>query len=169
MIKFFLLLLFVISSVVYANEIEIEDTFEDLNQICIYNSTNSDIKAQLEDKTNSAANISEMLLDYAGVIEKKSGIGKITIEPDNLRSKVIYYHLNVSGPQNDNYKLVISGNDDGIKASACPTNSLAEIANTSSANIANAALIAGVLVGMIFFAGIVYVLMPSSDHSREWD
>ena len=158
---FSLLFLFLLSSVVYANDIKIKDTFANLNKICIYNSTNSKIKAYLEDKSNSGATVSESLEDFSGVIEEKSGTGKVTIEPDNLRTKVIYYKLYLSGPRTDNYYLHISGDNDGIIASRCPSAALAKISNATPAGIANAALIAGVLVGFIFFAGVVWAFIPN--------
>ena len=157
-----LLSLFFISGVVYANGIKIKNTFGNLNKICIYNASNTNLKIKLEDKTQRWARISEALYDYTGLLINKTRQGKVTIYPKNLRTKVIYYKLYLSGPNRDKYYLYISGGSGGILASRCPTDALAKISNATPAGIANAALIAGVLVGFIFFMGVVWAFIPTT-------
>jgi len=161
----FIFCIFIIN--IYAQDIEIKDTFANLPRICIYNKTGSTIKADLKDNNNEA-NISEVLLDASGVIDSNLSNSEVKVEGDNLREKVVYYILNVSSSSSsDKYDLNISLPSGSGWAGRCPSDAVAKIANTSAANIANAALLAGVVVGLIFFIGFAYALTPNWEHYNE--
>jgi len=164
---FLFLLIFIIN--IYADDITLSSTFKDLPRICIYNKEGTTIKADLKlHNSYDHATLYETLLDASGVIDSNSSDDEVKVEGDNLREKVVYYILNVSSSKEDyQYDLNISGLDAGW-AGRCPSDAMARVANTSAANIANAALLAGVVVGLILFIGFAYALTPNvEDHRYE--
>jgi len=164
---FFLFFIFIFSSVVYANTVEIKSTFGEKNNICIYNSTNTDLTLFLKDKTDSSKTVCIYFRDYAGILKSKCDTQKVTIKPDNLNKNTIYYVADLNGTPEDKYYFKVEGDDDGILAGECPTTALAKISNATPGGLANALIIAGVLAAFIFFAGIVYALTAPPFHKHD--
>jgi len=159
---FFFLFFF---NAIYANTVTILDKFSNTNHICIYNNTNDSLKIKLKDQDDSNDNICIYFKDYSGILASKCDTGEVEVDPDSLRTKVIYYIVDLTANENnDDYNLTIDADDDGMRASECPTNNLAKVSNTTPSGIANAMIIAGVLAGFLFFAGIIFALTP---HIRE--
>lgn len=156
---FFLLFFFIVGA--FANTITIEDTFRNLNRICIYNKEGTTIKALL--KVKKYRKICETLIDASGEIASKCDYKKVYIKADDLREKVVYYILNLWSSDPDlEYKLKIYGSDE-LWAGECPSDGLAKIANTSASNIAGGAFIGGVITALIFFGGIIYAFTPNKE------
>ena len=151
--------LFLLASIVYANTIKINNTFSELNRICIYNNTNTKLKIYLKSKNKANNQVCLTLRDYSGIISQKCDTQKVTITPDNLREKTIYYRLNLGYQEDDDYFLKIEGDDDGIRADECPSVALAKAGATTPENVNLAMLLSGVLASFIFFGGVVWALM----------
>ena len=146
---------------IYANDVTIIDTFNNLHRICIYNKEGTEIKAKLKLTDDSDEEICEELWDASGKIDGDCGNGEVEIDPDGLREKVIYYILDLSiNSENTDkeYNLTLSG--DNIIAGECPTDGMAKLANTTPENIANGAYLAGIATALIFFAGVIYSFTP---------
>jgi len=163
----FFLLFFILSSFIYANTVEINSTFAEKNNICIYNSTNTDLTLSLKDKTDATKTVCIYFRDYSGVLKSECDTEQVTINPQNLNKKTIYYVADLNGTSQDQYSFKIKGDDDGILAGECPSTALAKISNATPAGIANALIIAGVLAAFIFFAGIVYALTAPPFHKHD--
>ena len=67
--------------------------------------------------------------------------------------------------KDDDYFLKIEGDNDGIKASECPTNALAKVTNSTPEDIAFAMLIGGVLAAFLLFGGLIFAFY--SPHHQE--
>ncbi len=165
---FFFFLFILLVELINANTIKINSRFSEQNRICIYNSTNQKLKIYLKSKNKEDNQVCLTFRDYSGILEQKCDTQKVTITPDDLREKVIYYVTNLGYQQDDDYFLKIEGDDDGIKASECPTNALAKVSNNAPEDIANAMILAGVITGSIFFAGIVFITFSSIREESDY-
>ena len=165
---FFLFFLF-LSSFIYANTVEIDSTFSEEHNICIYNATNTKLKIHLKSENKTNNQVCLTFKDYSGVLASECDTQEVTINPDSLRKKTIYYLTDLGYSEDDDYNLTIEGDNDGIMASECPSIALAKVANASSTGIANALVLAGVLSGFLFFAGIIWALIPSSHEEEKND
>lgn len=155
---FFFLFLF-LSSVIYANTIEIDSKFSEIDTICIYNAMNDSLTIKLKSENNSNNQISLQLLDYSGVLDENTSTGEVEIDPNGLRAKTIYYILKLSAQQDDDYNLTIKGDEDGMMASECPEVALAKVSNTTPDFISMAMVIGGVLTAIIFFGSIALIFV----------
>ena len=162
----FLFFLF-FSSFIYANTVKINSTFSEQHNICIYNATNDKLTIYLKSKNKSSNKVCLTFKDYSGVLTSKCDTQKVTIKPDSLRNNTIYYLTDLGYSQDDNYFLKIEGDNDGIIASECPSIALAKVANASSTGIANALVLAGVLAGFLFFAGVIWAFIPFSREEKD--
>lgn len=161
-------LFFFLSSFIYANTVKINSTFSEQHNICIYNATNTKLKLKLKSVNNPDNKVCLTFKDYSGVLESKCGTQEVTIKPNSLRKNTIYYLTDLGYSENDDYNLTIEGQNDGVKASECPSIALAKVANASPTGIANAMVLAGVLAGFLFFGGVIWALMPTS-HDEQKD
>ena len=162
-----LFLFFFLSSFIYANTVKINSIFSEQHNICIYNATNTKLKIYLKSKNKRFNTVCLTFKDYSGVLTSKCDTQKVTIKPDNLRKNTIYYLTDLGYSEDDNYFLKIEGDEDGIIASECPSIALAKVANASPTGIANALVLAGVLAGFLFFAGIIWALIPASHEEKD--
>jgi len=158
----FLFFFLFFTSLIYANTVEIDNTFKELHRICIYNGENDSLELKLKVK-NSYTKVCLTFEDAGGIIESKCDYQEVNLTPDDLREKVIYYLAELSSSNEDEeYNLTIKGDED-LVAGECPSDGLAKVANTSADNIAGAAMLGGVLVGVIFFASFAYALLPNKE------
>ena len=163
---FFLFFLF-FSSFIYANTVEIDSTFSEEHNICIYNATNTKLKIHLKSENKTNNQVCLTFKDYSGVLVSKCDTQEVTIDPDSLRKNTIYYLTDLGYTEDDDYNLTIKGDDDGIMASECPSIALAKAANASSTGIANALVLAGVLAGFLFFAGVIWAIIPFPPEEKD--
>ena len=158
----------IFSSAIYANSVKINSVFSQEHNICIYNGANTTLNLYLRSKNDYFNYICIVFRDYSGVLKAQCGTGSVSLKIDNLRKNTIYYLADLTYKRDDNYLLHIKGDKNGLIASECPTIALSKIAHTSPGGIGNALIIAGVLTGILFFAGVIFALAPSAEDNRDF-
>jgi len=155
----FFLPFFIFMSVIYANTIEIDSKFSEIDTVCIYNAMNTSLTIKLKSENDSNNQVCLKITDFSGVLDEGCDTGSVEIDPDGLREKTIYYVLRLSAQNDDDYNLTIEGDEDGMMASECPEVALAKVSNTTSDFISMAMVIAGVLSAIIFFGAIALIFV----------